>query len=571
MNDKISRLDDIIASMKLGGFTPNEDVADRFSDLTNPKLNIAFVGKFQVGKSHIINKLFLGGEQLLPEGNGLCMTAVTVSVRYGGNAELSYVDNKGGEIISIQNPNVNDIAPHTASEENEERERIYNTKDNVVLSYPNKQLENVTVYDTPGIDDPNPKLLRQTTYNLLPNADVVVMVVPPQALSRTELRFLQKKIFGSGINRFMILISRKPGCILEDTGMDNLVEEIKGQLAGIGKPEIPVLIYNEEEGSPCEIDGVALNDIILESAKNFAVQNRYCKAKRAVECQLREEIYKLGLLNATYCRTQAERNLIKIEALKKLEEMKQGLEDLRNEFNAKMTLHRNACVMGFQSELAVLRGDFISKLKEADGLGEAQKILENADESLGVQIEDVSFTRMEQLREEAEKTFRGLKVNLRKIWDAAAFDVILEKVDGGRVQKWDATYLTMGDYLLSTFVLPGGLIVSLGLRFLLGRIPVLRDIMPTNILKGHMIEVVNESLEHQMRLICDDFARSLEVGQQKVIAALCMESEKEIAHQKPVLESIEKIDEESDAINNSEKIYSKIKMIGELLDAVSEK
>lgn len=569
MKSKVEHLNNIVQTMKNGGFLPNKNTSVCMENLNSPNLKLAFVGKFQTGKSHIINKLFLNGKQLLQEGNGLCMTAVTVAVQYGKHTQLTHINNSGNEIVTIQNPQLSDIAPLTAAEKSDAREQIFRTIENVTLEYPNEMLKHITIYDTPGIDDPNPELLRETTYRLLPEMDAVVMVVEPRSLSRTELNFLQKKVFAIGINRFMILISRKPGNLLNGEGLNTIVEEIKGQLKQIGKLEIPVLVYQEADGVPYQYNGCDVDLLIFDSSANFSIANRYSKAKRAIEKQLREELCKLGLQSATYCKNQSECNLMKAEALKKLEEMKHTLDELQNDFNARMTLHRNSCVLGFQTDLAGIRENFIKRLNEAYGLAEAQDFLEMADEIIGQQVEDVAVSRIEQFHSEVEKSFQNLKANLRNHWKNDVFDVVINKVDGGRVQNWDATILTIGDYFLSTFLLPGGFIVSIGLRFLLGKIPVLRDITPINILKGHMINVVEASLEQQSLLICDDFRNALENAQNKVIDFLSVESEKEIAYQKAVIESIEEQTTNGDNKENVEKIYSKIEFIGDLLEQIA--
>ncbi len=569
MNNKVEQLNNVVLAMKNGSILPNENVMTNIENLNAPDLKIAFVGKFQTGKSHIINKLFLNGDSLLQEGNGLCMTAVSVAVQYGEHTQLTHINNNGNEIVTIQNPQPSDIAPLTAAEKSDARERIYRTIENVTLEYPNEKLKHVTIYDTPGIDDPNPELLRETTYRLLPEMDAVVMVVAPQSLSRAELRFLQKKVFAAGINRFMILISHKPGNLLNEEGLNNIVDEIKGQLEQIGKSEIPVLVYCEENEVPCQYDGYDVDSLILDSAADFSAANRYSKAKRSVEKQLREEIYKLGLQSAAYCKNQSERNLMKAEALKKLEEMKQTLDELQSDFNARMTLQRNNCVLGFQTDLADIRENFIKRLNEADGLAEAQEFLEMADETISQQIEDVAVSRIEQFHAEVEKSFLNLKANLRNHWKNETFDVVIDNVDGGRVQEWNATLLTLGDYILSTFLLPGGLLISIGLRFLLGKIPVLRDITPTNLLKGHMINVVNESLEQHILLICNDFKTALENAQNKVVDFLSAESGKEIDCQKSVIEAIDEQSADNDNNGNIEKIHSSLKLVGELLEQIS--
>ncbi len=565
MKNNIEQLNNVVTTMTKNGLQPNETVVSCMEQLNNPELKIAFVGKFQTGKSHIINKLFLNGEQLLSEGHGLCMTAVTVAVRHGENRQLSYVNRTEEEVITIQDPEPEEIAPVIAAEKENLRITIAQTIDSVTLDYPNEALKHVTIYDTPGIDDPNPELLRETTYRLLPDADIIVLVVPPTTLSSTELRFLQKKIFAMGMNRFMILISQKPGSLLNDVGLSAIADEIKGQLAHIGKADIPIRLYREEDGIPCLNDGNDIASLILESATAFASTNRYSKAKRAIEKQLREEIYRLGLLNATYCKSQNERQAMKVEALRTLEDMRQALDDLQHDFNARMTLQRNQCNLGFQADVTEIGTTFIQKLNVAEGLAEAQQILNDADDVIGQQIEDAAVARMEQFQKGMLTSFQQLETHLRAHWKNETFDVLIEGVNGGRVQTWDATLLTVSDYIVSMFLLPGGWLMSMGLRFLLGKIPILRNITPTNLLKEHMVNVVRESLESQTQFVCADFKRTLERAQEKIIKALSAESEKEILRQKELLEVLDNQACRDDTAEEAREIQEQLQCVSDCL------
>ena len=197
-----------IEKMRELGIEPDNSVMEALREIRTPHYKVAFIGKFQVGKSHIINKVFLNDESLLAEGVGLCKTAVTLEINHGENKQFSYCN--GEQIEVVTNPAGEVIAKATAATDDNERVKLFNNINNAVLTYPNELLQNVSVYDTPGIDDPNEELLRETTYKLLPAMDMAVMVVAPKALSQAELRFLQKKVFSCGISNFMIVVSCKP-------------------------------------------------------------------------------------------------------------------------------------------------------------------------------------------------------------------------------------------------------------------------------------------------------------------------------------------------------------------------
>ena len=78
-----------IDKMRELGVEPNNSVLEALRTIRTPHYKVAFIGKFQVGNSHIINKVFLNDEGLLAEGVGLCKTAVTVEINHGDNKQFS--------------------------------------------------------------------------------------------------------------------------------------------------------------------------------------------------------------------------------------------------------------------------------------------------------------------------------------------------------------------------------------------------------------------------------------------------------------------------------------------------
>ena len=130
-----------IEKMRELGIEPDNSVMEALREIRTPHYKVAFIGKFQVGKSHIINKVFLNDESLLAEGVGLCKTAVTVEINHGDNTQFSYCN--GEQIEVVTNPVGEVIAKATAATDDNERVKLFNNIDNAVLTYPNELLQNV--------------------------------------------------------------------------------------------------------------------------------------------------------------------------------------------------------------------------------------------------------------------------------------------------------------------------------------------------------------------------------------------------------------------------------------------
>ena len=82
MNASVQKIRNAVETMKKYGFKPSDRLAKELANLENPNYKVAVVGKYQVGKSKLINEVFLRN-QLLIEGEELCTTAVGTEICYG--------------------------------------------------------------------------------------------------------------------------------------------------------------------------------------------------------------------------------------------------------------------------------------------------------------------------------------------------------------------------------------------------------------------------------------------------------------------------------------------------------
>ena len=444
--------------------------------------------------------------------------------------------------------------------------KLFNNIDNAVLTYPNELLQNVSVYDTPGIDDPNEELLRETTYKLLPAMDMAVMVVAPKALSQAELRFLQKKVFSCGIGNFMIVVSCKPLDNCDEDDEELLRNQIQNQLRSIGRADIPIYFYREDEDDN-PIDGLA--ETVVENAKRFTLSNRCNKLYKAMAAQVSGEIAKLNIASSVYGKDQAELIRMKSEAIQSLNELRQAMNDLHNEFSVRLAQQGTLCVHGFEADIKAAQERFVARLNDADGLGEAQDILNNADSMLQQELEDIIVTRMHSFYDVANKLTDEMKSDLKKRWQERLCPAMFREVDGGRVQNWSSGWITFGDYLLTGWLLPGGFPLSIGLRWILGKIPVIKSLMPANLLKDHMIGVAEESLEKQLPLLVAEFNEHIASERKKISDFIAEANQKEISRQQSLLDAISAKEYKADAEFDAVAVRKKINELGELLEQLA--
>lgn len=162
-------------------------------EAADPHYKIGVMGRFQAGKTTLVNRVFLR-QPLLKEGEGLCTTAVCTEVTYGPEAKLTLV--KDGVTQTFSPPTAEAIVAATTASTEEERLALAESITQLRIETPNENLRRYTILDTPGLDDPNRALLDVTTYRELPQCDLVLLVADARQLSQIDFDFLCGDVLG---------------------------------------------------------------------------------------------------------------------------------------------------------------------------------------------------------------------------------------------------------------------------------------------------------------------------------------------------------------------------------------
>ena len=164
------------------GFTIPYSLANEINAAENSKYRIAVAGKFQVGKSTLINKVFLSDNPILIEGEGLCTTSINTEIEYAPTRKLELFRWEDSDKLTettlkeIENPTMDDLKSSTVGKD---RLSLSKSISKVKLYEPNESLHNYTIIDTPGIDDPDYEILQNTTFRIIPSSDIAIVVVEP--------------------------------------------------------------------------------------------------------------------------------------------------------------------------------------------------------------------------------------------------------------------------------------------------------------------------------------------------------------------------------------------------------
>lgn len=145
------------------------------------KLRVIFIGKFNHGKSLIINTL-LEQPRLLLVG-ATPTTRMVTEIDYGAEEAIHYTDKLG----RVQNVRLSDYYEQNLTTPSQ-------TNDHLTITAPNPILRDVTYVDTLGLDDPDTAAVERIGQEIN-RADVIVFVLSAtQAMTAAEQAFLAERL-----------------------------------------------------------------------------------------------------------------------------------------------------------------------------------------------------------------------------------------------------------------------------------------------------------------------------------------------------------------------------------------
>jgi small GTP-binding protein len=203
------------------------DIRDeRLTKLDEERFSLVVLGEFNHGKSSLINALL--GEVLLPVGV-TPTTAVLARIRHGAErrAEVVFESGKREAIEPAHLPAWLTVeAPARRAREGAEPLAY------VDIRHPAPLLAgNVTLIDTPGVNDINEQRA-DITYGYIPRADAVLFLIDAtQALTASERQFLEERILRTSRDRMVFVVTKAD--LLDEAERKEVLAYCRQNLAGI--------------------------------------------------------------------------------------------------------------------------------------------------------------------------------------------------------------------------------------------------------------------------------------------------------------------------------------------------
>ncbi len=385
-------------AVKAHGLTLPADLEKQIAGLENPQYRVAVVGEYQVGKSTLINRVFLGDKPLLTEGRGLCTTAVATDIEYGPASKLEVYEwtdkAQTSEALAktVEAPSADDVDAATVSSAMDTRADLAKKIARVCVQVPNESLQGFTVIDTPGLDDPNQELLDNTTWRLIPSADVALLVVRgDKTLGDRELGLLRKEIMGkNGISRLMVLVSFNPRKMDQDQEERKaILDTIKAQLTNIGRENIPVEMYCFDPSLEDIMSDVSeIRMTIRQFLADNALPGREEKVANLLRAKIEENLVEVATRLKTAGASEADRAAlaakVEVEVARFKEKAERAFERFQDEIKS---LDEDAM---HEVDLAVeaVFGKFLADLAGQPTVGDMQNVLTKAETTLKSDLQD---------------------------------------------------------------------------------------------------------------------------------------------------------------------------------------
>lgn len=481
----MSRKDVINSGIQLAkkyGFTVPPALDKEIADLANPQYRIAVVGKYQVGKSTLINRVFLKNNPILTEGNGLATTAAGTETSWGTNRSMQVYGWDNNCIKTINDPTADDVREWTVGAEGA-REALINKVGKVCITEPNDGLKSYTILDTPGIDDPDVNLLIKTTYNIIPSADAAILVTEPKMLDSREIELLQNKLIANGISRLMIMISynsKKYDMTVKRRA--DIVETIKAMLNNAGVKNVPVYMFSfDPELEDTLNTPEKINTAILQYLDANVQPGREDRVVAHVKKFLGDcvEALKVRIAAAGMSSEKRSAKILELDAQRK--EMEDKFAKISSRLNDDFFDIAARHSQDLKTKCRQIFKDARETIDNAEDITGMKKNIDSLNENLQKSLADLLLAKTADMKEEIRVAVANripeMEIGRSKTPDTSIEDIAFDPGFLAKIPNW--VYEILNVFSVD-FLMPGGFIWGAIFRVIQSRIPVLKDLKLQN-------------------------------------------------------------------------------------------
>lgn len=299
---------------------------------------IAVVGRYSTGKSSLINALL--GKDILPSSPVPTTKAITYIIK--GSEPSLFSEMRDGEIVIHQS--IKDL------------KNLYD-KDiqkaaKITVSLPDFPFSDLTIADTPGLEDPDHSVT-QLTLDILPETDAIVVVLDANYMqSKVEFEFIASLLQNDRERKLFVVINKADG--KSEAEIKKLEQLCRAHLINYNIPNARVFVVSAKEGQT-NAGFLGFKAALFKFLHNDIKE----EALRHVESEL--NAYSKTLLDA--CNNAVEiSSLEKQESFAKQKTAAENIQKITAEYETQKNsvLHKFAA---YRSQFALDFAAFIDELK----------------------------------------------------------------------------------------------------------------------------------------------------------------------------------------------------------------
>lgn len=506
------------------------------------KLKVVVLGDFKAGKSTLLNRLFIH-KDMLPTDH-LEATAVPTHLSNGPVGMNTWMRNPDGEDVLVTERRTfsdADVAATVTASSEADRAIKAQRYSRVNITMPGILPENITLVDTPGLNTTNTAIYTGTLEEAR-TADAILYVVRGKQLSAREEAILLDL---AGSQRLKVpvhvVLTHDAAANISTAQQQNICQAIKAQLKlnnidcgvsifaldGCGSLETTALITNRIDTSYVDDFGFGFAPVVTPapavtevSASAFCLEDELLaffngEVRRGRTARIARELTPvlLSLKTAVQARLSLaganESEIARIEADKKnirdeyLRVVKSLLLDVRTA--------QAAFGKGIEKDLDELSETYINKINAQQKAGDILVTVSTWHQDIPGRLQRCIAHRKNELELDITRIFdkhvQDMKSDLEK-------NLVPGQVDTSMPSDWLIKFINMvpnwaiivSDYLICDFLSPLPIWMDALLRMFAEKIPVIKDLLPTNIVAalarkmviGKLTDCIRE-VQEQMR------------------------------------------------------------------------
>ena len=508
------------------------------SELASDVFKVVFLGDFKAGKSTVINKLFLR-QDLLPY-DVLETTAVPTHIRNGNDGLQVWQKQSNGSdqlVHSQAQIQEHDIEKWVTASSEEGRAKIAQTYDRVILSMPCGLPEKMDIVDTPGLNTPNSAVYGGTMREAR-SADALVYVVRNKQLTTREVELI-RSLAGYQATKVPLFVVLNADHSIAEGQLENLKEAIKAQLANNKIANVPCEVFSlgtlassnvnwldaidekENSGEPAQAEKERSGQWskLEEALSGFLFSGEVAQGRKArltrdllpvlesLEVSIDQRLSMVG---------QNQENIQKAE--EDFKRRKMEYDYVVEQLLFEISKAQGNCLKEIETSINQEWKEMESTWDQCSSPGQLLNSLDKGAENFSIHVQRASDQAIQSLQIEIKGLVMKYQTNFNDVFKMSKAEI--GELKFGWMSKIPTWLVSIVDVIIVTVASPLPFLVDLPLRWIAGKIPAIKDYLPSNLVVNIVREVVKNKLKDSVKQMYSttvkDFQRNFDEVNRKL-------------------------------------------------------